>query len=319
MAQKFAFDYTPSKQQMEKDEENKNKFTKDERFWKPTKDKDGNASAVIRFLPDMEGIPFIKFSDHSFEYTIGINKKKYWKNCISDFGWDRECPICLKNAEYWKSDFEKDIKIAKLRKRKYHFISNIFVIKNPLHPEDEGKVFLYNYGQKIYEKIKEKITPSDAIKALGEYVEFYPYDLYTGANFTLLISKSGPNPEEVDYAASTFALQSAFLKGDDKKIEAVMAQTSLLSEFTAIDKYPTNDAVIKLIGPVLGILASEEPDEPEEPDAGGFLGEPESPAPEEDVPHFPSPAAETPAEESGIQLTAEQQEDKDFFDKLLKK
>jgi len=174
-----------------------------------------------------------------------------------------------------------------------------------------------NYGQKIYEKIKEKITPSDAIKALGEYTEFYPYDLYTGANFTLLISKSGPNPEEVDYAASTFALQSAFLKGDDKKIEAVMSQTSLLSEFTAEDKYPTNDAVIKLIGPVLGILASNDSDDKYEPDARGFLGEPDEPV-QEDVPYFPSPTEDT-KKENDIPLTEEEQDDKDFFDKLLKK
>lgn len=251
---KFKFDWDKVKQDI-KDGEKKS-FKKDERFWKPTVDDKGNATAVIRFLPDPEGNPFVKLYTHNFSY-MADGVKKYWiNNCVNTFGYDRECPICKKNQEYWNSAFEADKKIASLRKRKLEYISNIVVLKNPAHPEDEGKVFLYKYGEKIYNKIKEKMFPSEEMKALGEgmYEEYVPFDLYDGAHFILVQTKQGDYP---NYDSSKFDKQKPL--GSDKVIETIMGKTYDITEFIAEDKFPTNEKVIEVLGSLLGIAQTSAP------------------------------------------------------------
>jgi len=246
---KFKFDWDKVKQDI-KDGEKKGGFKKDERFWKPTVDDKGNATAVIRFLPDPNGNPWVKLYTHNFSY-MNDGVKKYWiNNCVNTFGYDRECPICKKNQEYWNSAFEADKKIASLRKRKLEYIANIVVLKNPAHPEDEGKVFLYKFGEKIYGKIKEKMFPSEEMKALGEgmYEEFVPFDLYEGAHFILVQTKQGDYP---NYDSSKFDKVKPL--GSDKVIESVMGRVYDTSEFIAEDKFPTNEKVIEVLGSLLGI------------------------------------------------------------------
>lgn len=248
MAKKFKFDFGKAKDEIKSNE--KKKFQKDPRFWKPTVDEKGNATAIIRFIPDMNGEIHARVYGHNFTY-MRDGVKKYWiKNCVNTFGYDRECPICKKNQEYWNSSFEADKKIASQRKRKLTYTSNIVVLKNPANPEDEGKVFLYEYGVKIFEKIKDKMFPSDEMKALGEgmYDEFVPFDLYEGANFKLVQVKQGDFP---NYDKSTFDTQRPL--GTDEVIEKYMNMTYDLSEFTADDKFPTNDEVISTLGPILGL------------------------------------------------------------------
>lgn len=254
---KYQFDFTKFKEET-KNADKKKGFEPDARFWKPTVDEKGNATAIIRFIPDTTGEPFVKFYSHSFSYMVdGV--KKYWiKNCINTFGYDKGCPICKKNQEYWNSSFKSDKDIASQRKRKLNFVANILVIKNPNKPEDEGKVFLYQFGQKIYDKIKDKMFPSDEVKALGDYDEYVPFDLYNGANFKLVQCKQGEYP---NYDKSEFAKQSAL--GNDKQLDTIMEKTNTLSEFVADDKFPTNDEVIKIIGSILGISSTVK-DEPKE-------------------------------------------------------
>lgn len=246
----YKFDWGKVKEDV-KSSEKKKGYEPDSRFWKPTVDDKGNATAVIRFLPDKEGTPFIKFYSHNFNYMVdGV--KKYWiRNCINTFGYDKECPICKKNQEYWNSSFKSDKDIASQRKRKLNFIANILVVKNPNKPEEEGKVFLYQFGQKIYDKIKDKMFPSDEIKALGEYDEYVPFDLYEGANFKLVQVKQGEYP---NYDKSEFGKQTPV--GSDKQINVVMEQTHPINEFIADDKFPTNKEVIEKLGAILGLTTS---------------------------------------------------------------
>lgn len=247
---KFKFDWSSVTNKI-MEENNKKPFEKDNRFWKPTTDEYGKATAIIRFLPDLDGTPYVKFYTHNFSYMInGI--KKYWiRNCINTFGYDKECPICKKNQEYWNSAFEQDKAIASQRKRKLVFMSNILVIKNPNKPEDEGKVFLYQYGQKIFDKIKDKWFPSEEVKALGDYEEYIPFDLYEGADFKLVVAKQGDYP---NYDKSEFGKQKPI--GTDEQIEAIMNKTYKLSEFMDPSKFPTNEETIEKLGAVLGISSN---------------------------------------------------------------
>ncbi len=249
MAKKYSFDWDSLKEKINKEEKDKKKtFEKDQRFWKHIADDQGKAAAVIRFIPDKNGNPFVKYYSHSFDFMVdGV--KKYWiKNCINTFGYEKDCPICKKNMEYWNSAFEQDKKIASQRKRKLNFVSNILVIKNPANPEDEGKVFLYKYGQKIYDKMKQLMFPSDEDMLDPDFKSFVPFDLEEGADFLLKVKKQGDFP---NYDDSKFSSQKPL--GNEKKIEEVMAQTYDLDEFVDIKNFPTNEETIKVLGTILGI------------------------------------------------------------------
>lgn len=248
---KYKFDWDGLKDKIQKEETSKKKtFEKDTRFWRHTADDQGKAAAVIRFIPDKDGNPFVKYYTHSFDYMVdGV--KKYWiRNCINTFGYDKDCPICKKNMEYWNSPFEQDKKLASQRKRKLVFVSNILVVKNPANPDDEGKVFLYQYGQKIYDKMKQLMFPSDEDMLDPDFKSFIPFDLEEGADFLLKVKKQGDFP---NYDDSKFSGQKPL--GDDKKIDSVMAKTYELNEFMAPEKFPANEETIKTLGSVLGIAA----------------------------------------------------------------
>ena len=253
MAGKFQFDWNTVKEDIKKADAKKT-YQKDARLWKPTVDDKGNATAVIRFLPDPSFTPFAKYYTHNFDYMVDGTKKYWINNCINTFGYDKECPICKKNQEYWNSAFDSDKAIASKRKRKLIFKSNILVIKNPAKPEEEGQVFLYEYGQKIYDKIKDKMFPSDEIKSLGEYDEYVPYDLYEGANFKLVQVKQGDYP---NYDKSEFGKQGPV--GKESFIEEIMSKVYDLSEFMAEDKFPKNEEVVTKLGVLLGLTAAIKP------------------------------------------------------------
>lgn len=292
----YKFDWNKVKETVT-NEEKKKGFQKDERFWKPTVDEKGNATAVIRFLPDREGTPFVKYHTHNFNY-MDNGVKKYWiKNCsnpykqeyILEYGFDsNSCPICKKNQEYYNSTFDEDKKIASMRKRKLTFVSNILIVKNPANPDEEGQVRLYQYGQKIYDKIKDKMFPTDEVKALGEYDEYMPFDLYEGANFKLVQVKQGEFP---NYDKSEFGKQAPV--GKDKFIDEIMDKVTDLSEFTAKDKFPTTDEVMQKLGAVLGLVkggtskSEKTPvaeSEPEDITSGAFEAD-------DDIPEFKAPTS----------------------------
>jgi len=243
----FRFDWGKVREEIQKEDSKKKTFEKDTRFWNPNK-KATNDLYIIRFLPDTEGNPFTKIYSHSFDYQLN-GQKKYWiKNCINTFGYDKDCPICKKNMELWNSAFESDKAIASKRKRKLEYTSNILVIKDPNNPDNEGKVFLYKYGAKIYEKIKALMFPTESDLEDPDFVQFVPFDLYEGADFKLKVKQQGEFPF---YGDSSFAGQKPL--GNDKKIDEVMGMTYKLSEFTNEDQFPTNAETIKALGSILGL------------------------------------------------------------------
>lgn len=309
MAKKFGFDWGAVKDKIAKDNTKGKGFEKDKRFWEPTKDAEGNGIATIRFLPDLDGNPYIKYYSHSFSYLKNGEKKWWIKNCINTFGYDENCPICKKNQQLYNSAYDSDKAIAGQRKRKLSYISNILVVKDPANPENEGKVFLYRYGQKIYEKLVKPMFPTEQDLMDDEFVQFVPFDLYEGANFLLKIKKQGDFP---NYDDSKLQRQSAIAGGDDEKIEAYMNATHRLEEFLERKLYPTNEEVIAAVGHELNMTIDEAPetggqststaasDEPafgfqdDEPatSSAGKLSVADEPAPAEDVPFD----VDTPAE-----------------------
>ena len=196
----------------------------DERFWKPELDKTGNGYAVIRFLPAVKGedLPWAKLWNHAFQGPTG---QWYIENSLTTLG--QKDPVSEMNSAYWNSGVESDKEIARRQKRKLQYRSNIYVVTDSRHPENEGKVFLFRYGKKIFDKIMESMQP-----AFDDEVAVNPFDFWEGANFKLKIRK-------VDgywnYDKSEFESPSPLFDNDDK-LEKVWKKQYALKEFTA----PTN-------------------------------------------------------------------------------
>ena len=152
----------------------------DERIWKPELDKSGNGYAVIRFLPAPEGedIPWQRMFSHSFQGPGGW----YIENSLTTI--NKNDPVGEANRRLWNSGSEADNETARRQKRKLSYFTNIYVVADPKHPENEGKVFLYKFGKKIFDKIMEAMQPQfDDEQAIN------PFDLWKGANFKLKIRK----------------------------------------------------------------------------------------------------------------------------------
>lgn len=151
----------------------------DTRFWQPQVDKAGNGNAIIRFLPrpPEENFPFVRYWEHWFKGSSG---QWYAELCPTSIG--KSCPVCDHNNKLWNTEIEANRKIVSSQKRVLRFVSNILIVKNPDKPDDEGKVFLYKYGKKIYEKLFEKSNPTFE----GEE-SIDPFDPWSGCNFKLKI------------------------------------------------------------------------------------------------------------------------------------
>tara|TARA_Y100001963_G_scaffold133817_1_gene193801 strand:- start:4160 stop:5086 length:927 start_codon:yes stop_codon:yes gene_type:complete len=216
---------------------------KDDRFWRPELDKSSNGYAVIRFLPPVDGedIPWVRVFNHGFQGPGG------WmiENCPTTIG--KKCPVCEANGLLWNSGDESDKDIARNRKRRLSYVSNIMVVKDPTNPENEGKVFLYKYGKKIHDKIVGAMQPE-----FDDETPLNPFDFWKGADFKLKIRKVAGF---VNYDASEFASTSALLDGDDDALEAIWKQQYALQEFVAPDKFKSYDELKTRLDVVLGNAA----------------------------------------------------------------
>ena len=211
----------------------------DERLWKPQLDKTGNGYAVIRFLPAIDGedMPWAKVWNHAFQGPTG---QWYIENSLTTIG--QKDPVSEMNAAYWNSGVESDKEIARRQKRKLQYFSNIFVVSDPKNPENEGKVFLFRFGKKIFDKIMESMQP-----AFEDETPVNPFDFWKGANFKLKIRK-------VDgywnYDKSEFEAPSA-LFADDEQLEEVWKKQYALTEFTAPTNFKSYDELKTRLNMVL--------------------------------------------------------------------
>tara|TARA_Y100000816_G_scaffold149367_2_gene106175 strand:- start:1951 stop:2859 length:909 start_codon:yes stop_codon:yes gene_type:complete len=212
----------------------------DERFWKPTVDKAGNGYAVIRFLPapKSEELPWIRYWDHGFKGPTGL---WYIENSLTSIG--QSDPVGELNSRLWNSGIEADKEKARTQKRRLHYVTNIYIVSDPSNPDNEGKVFLYQFGKKIFDKIMDMMQPSFADeKAVN------PFDLWEGANFKLKIR----NVEGYrNYDKSEFDSQTA-LSEDDTVLEGIYNKQASLQEFLDPKNFKTYDELKMKLSRVLG-------------------------------------------------------------------
>jgi hypothetical protein len=232
------------------------KSYKDERLWKPEVDKSGNGYAVIRFLPAVEGedMPWAKVWNHAFQGPTG---QWYIENSLTTLG--KNDPVSEMNSAYWNTGIESDKEIARKQKRKLQYFSNIYVVSDSKHPENEGKVFLFRYGKKIFDKLMAAMQPEfEDEKAIN------PFDFWEGANFKLKIRKVAGY---WNYDSSDFDTPSAIFD-NDAQIEEVWKTQYPLSEFSAASNFKSYEELKTRLDAVLsgsvtvGNVAEELEDRP---------------------------------------------------------
>jgi hypothetical protein len=219
------------------DQSNKNKY-QDDRLWKPELDKTGNGYAVIRFLPAVEGedLPWQRIWSHAFQDKGGW----YIENSLTTLG--QKDPVSEENTRLWNTGLDSDKEIARKRKRKLSYYSNILVVSDPKHPENEGKVFLFKFGKKIFDKITEAMQP-----AFDDEQPINPFDFWKGANFKLKIRK-------VDgywnYDKSEFEGVSTLAESDDK-IKEIWSKQYALKPFLDPSNFKTYDELKEKLNRVI--------------------------------------------------------------------
>ena len=216
----------------------------DERIWKPTVDKAGNGYAVVRFLPAPEGeeLPWVRYWDHGFQgKTTGM---WYIEKSLTSIG--LKDPVGELNSQLWNSGIDEDKETARKQKRRLHYVSNIYVVSDSGNPENEGKVFLYQYGKKIFDKLMESMQPQ-----FEDEDPINPFDLWEGADFKLKIR----NVEGYrNYDRSEFASPGAL--ADDDVLDAIYSKVYPLGEFTDSTNYKSYDELKARLNAVLGTSES---------------------------------------------------------------
>ena len=211
----------------------------DDRLWKPEMDKTGNGYAVIRFLPapDGEELPWAKLYSHAFQGPGGW----YIENSLTTIG--GKDPLGEYNRELWNSGRDEDKDTVRKQKRKLSYYANIYVVQDKANPQNEGKVFLYKFGKKIFDKIMEAMQPE-----FEDETPINPFDFWTGANFKLKLKKVAGY---WNYDSSEFDRPSPLLDDDDA-LEQIWKQEYSLEAETAPDKFKTYEQLETRLNMVLG-------------------------------------------------------------------
>ena len=222
----------------------KQKSFSDDTMWKPELDKTGNGYAVVRFLPTPEGeeMPWVSYFDHGFQGPGGW----YIEKSLTTLS--KQDPVSEYNTELWNTGIEANKDIARKQKRRLHYVSNVYVISDPKNPDNEGKVFKYRFGKKIFEALKEAISP-----AFEDETAINPFDLRgEGANFKIKIRK-------VDgywnYDKSEFD-KPAPLFDDENRLNEVFGSIHSLSGIIAPSEFKTYEELQEKLQRVLGTTGS---------------------------------------------------------------
>lgn len=223
---------------------NKTSSMGDDRFWKIERDKSGNGYAVIRFLPSPQGEddPYVQVWSHAFQGPGGW----YIENSLTTLG--GKDPLGELNTQLWATGNKSDQEVVRQRKRKLSYYSNIYVVKDPAHPENEGKVFLFKYGKKIFEKISSALKP--------EFEDESPidaFDLWTGANFKLKVRMADGYP---NYDKSEFETPSVLNGFEDEDLEELWKKCNSLKEFVSPENFKSYDQLKTRLNTVLGTKRS---------------------------------------------------------------
>lgn len=272
--------------------------SEDNRFWKPDVDKAGNGYAVIRFLPAPAGedVPFVRIWDHGFQGPGGW----YIERSLTTL--NKPDPVSEYNSKLWNSGIESNKELVRKQKRRLSYYSNIYVVKDPTRPENEGKVFLFKYGKKIFDKLNEAMNPEfDDESALN------PFDLWEGANFKLKIRQVEGYR---NYDKSEFDRPEP-LSQDDDELKKIWEQQHSLEELLDLKHFKSYDELKMRLEKALGVAQNEDRMVNDHEDES-------FPVPQRTAPAKELPAAAAAPAASKPWADDEDDDDMSFFKKLAK-
>jgi hypothetical protein len=218
------------------------------KMWKPTRDKAGNGFAIIRFLPAANGeeMPFVRIWDHGFQGPTGL---WYIENSLTTIGADD--PVSEFNSKLWNSGIESDKEQARKQKRRLKYVANVLIVKDSANPDNDGKVFMYQFGKKIFDKLNDMMNPQ-----FEDETPVNPFDFWEGANFRLKIRKFEGYP---NYDKSEFDSPSP-IDADDSVIEGIWNQQHKLQELVDPKNFKDYNELKAKLHRVLAL--NEEPSDP---------------------------------------------------------
>ena len=225
---------------------NASNSSSDDRYWKLEVDKSGNGYAVLRFLPapDGEDMPFVKLYSHAFQGKGGW----YIENSLTTLG--QKDPVSEYNSELWNNGTDAGKELARKQKRKLTYITNVYVVKDPANPQNEGQVFLYKFGKKIFDKLMAAMQPE-----FDDEDPINPFDFWQGANFKL---KAKNVAGYRNYDSSDFDRPGALLE-DDEELEAIWKKEYSLAELVSPDQFKSYEDLKRRLNQVLGNEARPTP------------------------------------------------------------
>ena len=272
---------------------NNNTQDNEENYWKPDVDKAGNGYAVIRFLPAPSGedVPFVRVWDHGFQGPGGW----YIEKSLTTFG--QPDPVSEYNTKLWATGMESNKDLVRKQKRRLSYFSNILIVKDPTRPDNEGKVFLFKYGKKIFDKLNEAMNPE-----FSDETAINPFDLWEGANFKLKIRQVEGYR---NYDKSEFDTPSA-VSNDDDELKKIWESEHSLQEILDPKHFKSYDALKQRLEKAIGVASTATTISP--------MNEPEA-AP---APSFKQAAAPIAATASAARDSEDEDEDLSFFKKLAK-
>jgi hypothetical protein len=263
----------------------------DDRFWKLEGDKAGNGTATIRFLPRVEGdeLPWVRLFSHGFQGPTG---KWYIENSLTTL--NEQDPVSELNSQLWNSGSDANKKIAQNQKRRLSYICNILVVSDPKHPENEGKVFLFKFGKKIFDKIMDKARPT-----FEDEKPVNVFDFWEGANFKLRMRKKDGY---TNYDESVFSDPSVI--ASDEEIVGIAAKQYKLSEFLDRKNFKSYDELKKKLNEVLS--------------ADGFKQSSAAEMTEDPVPSAPAPTFKSAAAPKMPEVTDNDDDVMSYFEKIAR-
>lgn len=272
-------------------------------YWKPTRDSAGNGFAIIRFLPAPAGedMPFVKLWDHGFQGPTG---QWYIENSLSTL--NQPDPLGDLNRKLWNSGNDEDKKQAQKQKRRLHYISNIYVIKDSGNPENDGKVFRFKFGKKIYDKLNDMMVP-----AFEDETPVNPFDLWEGANFRLKIRMFEGYP---NYDKSEFDSPSPLFEEDDK-MEAIWKKEYSLTEVIDPKNFKSYEELQAKLHKVLGMEGTSSPTKTVSSKPSRAEDEESD---ELDMSKFGSTKSATPIKEESSSSSDDDDDDLEYFKNLVK-
>jgi len=271
----------------------------DDRLWKPEVDKAGNGFAVIRFLPEPSGedLPWVRVFDHGFQGPGGW----YIENSLTSIG--QKDPVGEFNSQLWNNGTDAGKEQARKQKRRLKYFSNVYIVKDPANPQNEGQVMLFQYGKKIWDKLNEAMNPE-----FEDESPINPFDFWEGADFKLKIR----NVEGYrNYDKSEFDAPSALLNGDDAALEGVYGKLHSLQEFLNPKNFKPYAELEAKLNRVLGVTGATAPKTTAEDFADA---EDTAPAPE--VKSAPAPTIVSASADIDDAFGDDDDESLSFFEKL---